>query len=322
MKENSLEIIELTSDSIKSMIYEIRGQKVMLDFDLARIYGYTTKAFNQQIKNNIERFPEDFMFQLNEIESEQLARSKILTSQMWTIGNKGGRTSLPYAFTENGIYMLASVLKGELAVKQSIALIRLFKQMKDYIVSTNGLTNANELIKLTNQVNKHDKDIKSIKTKLNKVIDNFIDPSTYKHFLILNGEKIEADIAYQQIYALAHDSIYIVDDYINERTLQLLRHVSGGIKITIFTDNIAKEFIKDEDLEKYREEYGLIISLKPTKNTFHDRYIMIDYKSKNEQLFHAGASSKDAGHKVMTITKIEESNAYHNLFDYLLENKE
>ena len=150
MTEKELTVIELTEENIESMVYEIRGQKVMLDFDLARIYGYTTKAFNQQVKNNIDKFPEDFMFQLKEeelkkllwckncttknsaIESEQISRSKILTT-MQTKGIRGGRVYLPYAFTEQGIYMLMTVLKGELAVKQSKALIRLFKGMKDYI---------------------------------------------------------------------------------------------------------------------------------------------------------------------------------------------
>ena len=133
-QKNDIEIIELTEESIESMVYIIRDQKVMLDFDLARIYGYETKRFNEQVKRNIEKFPNDFMFKLNSNEFKLLARSQIATAQIWTIGNKGGRTTLPYAFTEQGIYMLMTVLKGELAIKQSIALIKLFKQMKNYII--------------------------------------------------------------------------------------------------------------------------------------------------------------------------------------------
>ena len=121
MTEKELTVIELTEESIESMVYEIGGQKVMIDFDLARIYGYTTKAFNQQVKNNIEKFPEDFMFRLtpNEIkqisrsqiataqkgviEPEDFVRSKKLTARIWNTTNKGGRTSFPYAFTEQGM---------------------------------------------------------------------------------------------------------------------------------------------------------------------------------------------------------------------------
>jgi len=129
---------ELNSETIESMIYIIRNQKVMLDFELAKIYGYTTKAFNQQVKNNISKFPERYRFQLTKEETIKLQRSKNLTAELWAEG-KGGRSSLPYAFTEQGIYMLMTVLKGELATKQSIALIDAFKAMKDYIVESNNL---------------------------------------------------------------------------------------------------------------------------------------------------------------------------------------
>lgn len=129
--DNKMMIVD--ESSLKDKIYIIRGQQVMLDFDLAEIYGYTTKAFNQQVKNNIERFPDDFRFQLTRIEVEELSRSKILTS-MQTAGIKGGRAYLPYVFTEQGVYMLMSILNGNLATSQSITLIRLFKSMKDYLI--------------------------------------------------------------------------------------------------------------------------------------------------------------------------------------------
>lgn len=128
MKLAQISILE--ENSIRSKIHVIRGQQVMLDFDLAEIYGYSTKAFNQQVKNNIERFDEDFRFQLREEEIQELSRSKILTL------NKGRGSNIkyaPYAFTEQGIYMLMTVLKGELAVTQSKMLIRTFKEMKHFI---------------------------------------------------------------------------------------------------------------------------------------------------------------------------------------------
>ena len=103
--DNELIIPDLNKETIESMIYEIRGQRVMLDFDLAKIYGYTTKAFNQQVKNNNEKFPERYRFQLSINEINYFQRSKFLTSEIWAMG-KGGRAYLPYAFTEQGIYML------------------------------------------------------------------------------------------------------------------------------------------------------------------------------------------------------------------------
>ena len=128
--ENEISILE--ENSIRSKIHVIRGQQVMLDFDLAQIYGYETKNFNRQVKNNIERFDSDFMFQLSDTEVEELSRCKIFTL------NKGRGSNIkyaPYAFTEQGIYMLMTVLKGDLAVTQSKMLIRTFKEMKHFIVT-------------------------------------------------------------------------------------------------------------------------------------------------------------------------------------------
>lgn len=137
----------LTEDKIKNMVYEIRGQQVMLDFELAEIYGYETKNFNRQVKNNIEKFDDDFMFQLTDEEWNNL-RCKNFTSS-W-----GGTRYLPYAFTEQGIYMLMTVLKGELAIKQSKALIRMFKRMKEYILENIFLINHRELARLLLNIEK------------------------------------------------------------------------------------------------------------------------------------------------------------------------
>nr|WP_083538003.1 ORF6N domain-containing protein [Fibrobacter sp. UWH9] len=148
------EIAIIDENFLKSKVYTIRGVKVMLDADLAVIYGYSTKDFNRQVKNNIERFPEIFRFQLTMDEIAELSRCKNCTS-MQVKGVKGGRVYLPYAFTEQGIYMLMTVLKGELAIKQSIAIMLLFKDMKDYIAAENqqllGCSNCLQIANLTAQ---------------------------------------------------------------------------------------------------------------------------------------------------------------------------
>ena len=218
MEKEETNIIELTEESMESMVYTIRGVKVMLDFDLARIYGYTTKAFNQQVKNNIEKFPPDFMFQLtikeveeisrcknsttikSSTESEDLVRSKNLTPRIWNTSNTGGRTYLPYAFTEQGIYMLMTVLKGELAVQQSIKLVRLFKRMKDYISESKNLIDVSQLFALINTVHDNRRRIGVAEEKLDVVMGYFMDPLKYKDCAILNGRKLDADLAYQEIY--------------------------------------------------------------------------------------------------------------------------
>ena len=127
MSDNEIVVPELNNKTIESMIYIVRGEKVMLDFELAQIYGYETRTFNQQVKRNIDKFPERYRFQLTPDEISEISKSQNVITIMQTKGVKGGRVSLPYAFTEQGIYMLMTVLKGDLATKQSIALIDAFK---------------------------------------------------------------------------------------------------------------------------------------------------------------------------------------------------
>ena len=316
MKDNGMILQELKRETIESMICIIRGQKVMLDFELAKIYGYSTKAFNQQVKNNIEKFDDDFRFQLSTNEWKNILRSKFLTTN-----NIAMIRTNPFAFTEQGIYMLMTVLKGDLAVKQSKALIRAFKQMKDYIIENKGLLSTNETIKLANLVNEHSKRLANVEEKLEIVMDNFIDPSTYKHYLILNGEKIEADIAYQSIYKLAKSSVYVIDDYIDIKTLQLLKCCRTSVDITIFTDNKGKNNLNSTFISDFKNDSGLKISIKKNNNRFHDRYIVLDYNTKDEAIYHCGASSKDAGMRITTISRIEEKELYKSLIDEIQNNE-
>ena len=315
MLEIEIEVIELNSEKIESMIYYVRGQKVMLDFELAEIYGYETKSFNRQVKNNIDKFDDDFRFQLTKEEYDYLVRCKNCTSRIWIVGNKGGRTYLPYAFTEQGVYMLMTVLKGELAIKQSKALIRIFKSMKDYIIENKDLLNNNaNILKI---VNSNTKRIESIES----VINNFSIDSK-KHYLILNGEKIEADIAYQEIYKTAIKSIYIIDDYIDIKTLQLLKCINNDIEVTIFSDNKSRNNLNENFINDFINDTGINIKLKKNNDKFHDRYIIVDFDTENECIYHSGASSKDAGKRITTILKIEENNLYKNIVLEILNNEE
>jgi len=315
---------------LKSRIYTIRGVKVMLDADLAEIYGYSTGAFNQQVKNNIEKFDDDFRFQITQTEFTGLI-SKFL------ISNRGGTRKLPYAFTEQGIYMLMTVLKGEQATAQSKALIRLFKQMKDYIAAENAPNISAEMVALATQTSQNTRDIAEIATDvrtlsnkvernesfLQKVMANFIDPSTFKHFLILNGQRLEADVAYTQIYGMAKKSVLIVDDYLNVKTLDLLRCVAKGVSIKIFSEQHGRARLTESMLADFRAarpdvELG---NVRATGNVFHDRYIYLDFGTANEKLFHCGASSKDAGNKITTIMQLEDIAGYRPLFEKLLQDE-
>ena len=332
-----LEFSLIDENMLKSRIYTIRGLKVMLDADLAEIYGYSTKVFNQQVKNNIEKFDEDFRFQLNSEEIEELSRCKICTLNMESENiessrskfltlNKGSRGSnikyAPYAFTEQGVYMLMTVLKGERATAQSKALIRLFKQMKDYIIAENrNLLGYDGIAQIAVQTERNAKDIAVIQSDLQKVMENFVDPSTFKHFLILNGQKLDADVAYMQIYGMAKKSISLIDDYVGVKTLDLLRGIAKGVSVTIYSDENGYESLTEQikkDFLKARPDVKF--DKKRTKEKFHDRYIFLDYGLRGEKLFHCGASSKDAGNKITTIMQIENTEIYHVLMEKLLVN--
>ncbi len=277
---------------LQSKIYVVRGVQVMLDIDLAAIYGYTVKAFNQQVKNNMEKFDDDFMFQLTAGELDNL-RSKFLTAIVSPMSR-----ALPYAFTEQGIYMLMTVLKGERAIKQSKALVRLFKQMKDYVIENQQIVSQRDFLRLSLQTAENAENIADfrkrlleIDDKVEKVVSNLGDmvrkselspimlnlgkPEIPAGWLILNGQPVESDLAYQQIYALANRSIFIVDNYISLKTLVLFKHARQDVAVTIFSDN-AHNGLHKVEFEDFCKEYsGLRINVIEAGGIFHDRYIVL-----------------------------------------------
>ena len=288
----------------------------MLDADLADIYGYTTKRFNEQIKNNIERFDEEMRFQLTNNEYDIL-RSKFSTSKP---EKRGGRQYLPYAFTEQGIYMLMTVLKGDLAVDQSKKLIKLFKRMKDFIVQLQNVLPESEIRVLAIQTQQNTEDIRQIKQKvddLTVVVKDFTDPNIKKDYLFYNGQTVEADIAYSEIYSYAKKTIHIIDNYISLKTLVLLKAVNPNVKVTIFSDNV-NHGLHQTEFDDFKKEYPNVdIALKTTGGKYHDRYIFIDSGTKNEMIFHCGGSSKDGGKRVSSITKVEDVMLYQNIINSL-----
>ena len=334
------EIMLVNQESLAEKIYIIRGQKVMLDFELAEIYGYETKRFNEQVKNNIEKFDDDFRFQLTKEEWENL-RSKISTSKSET--GSGGRRYLPYVFSEAGIYMLMTVLKGELAVKQSKALIRTFKQMKDYIVENQGLIGQREFLQLSMQITSNvvemqglRRDLMNVEDKVAGLVDNLgnvvhkselselildlSNPQLKYGFLLLNGEPIEANLAYKDIYSIAKKSIYIVDNYIGVKTLVLLKDIPSSVEITIFSDNVGKG-LHTLEYQDFCKEYPFRkITFQKSGGEFHDRYIIIDWNSDKQRIYHCGASSKDAGQRITSIMEVVDQVVYADLINKRLKN--
>ncbi|MGX8852979.1 ORF6N domain-containing protein [Amedibacillus sp. YH-ame10] len=180
----------------KDLVHIIRGQQVMLDSDLAQLYGTEVSKLNQQVKRNIEKFPNDFMFQLTKEEQDNLK------SQNVTSSSHGGKRKLSFVFTEQGVYMIATILKNDIATQQSIYIMRSFKEMKHYLVENKQLLDNTDFLKLTTTVmqNKEDiqimKDTMATKSDIDKIMENFIDDTPVKEITFLEGQRFEANEAY------------------------------------------------------------------------------------------------------------------------------
>lgn len=323
----------ITTDDIRSKVYIIRGQQVMLDKDLAELYGYEVKRLNEQVKRNISRFSEDFMFQLNKEEIPE----KFSKSQIETLNEKSNRQGfnvkkMPFAFTEQGIYMLATVLRGELAKQQSIFIMRTFREMRHYIKQNQQFVTRSEMELLASKVTEisvqtaglidkqkqTDQNVDLIQKNVEQLSENFISEKDVKNFVIYKGQKLEADIAYIGIYQQAKKSIYVVDDYMNAKSLQHLSQKADGVEVILFTENGkgGRGFLTNSLVTDFQNEYPPI-RIKPNPDC-HDRLIVLDYCEETERVYHCGESSKDAGKKLCAINQITETAIIHPVIDRLL----
>jgi hypothetical protein len=284
------------------------------------------------------------MFVLTREETEQISRSQIVTLNE----NEGAGHNikyLPHAFTEQGIYMLMTVLKGPLAVKQSQELIRTFKAMKDYIIENQNLIDQRQLIQLSMIATQNKSDIvamgqnlKAVEDKMAEVVGelgevvkksdiagvmvDFGNPHVRKGVLMLKGQPVEADLGYSQIYDHAKKSIFVIDNYIGLKTLVLMKAVPASVNVTIFSDNLMGGLHRLE-YEDFHKEYPQVrVEFKKTCGEFHDRYIVLDYGTKDEIIYHCGGSSKDGGQRITTVEEIREKDEYHNLINRIMNNPE
>ena len=289
------EIAIHNSEWIKDRIYTVRGEQVMLDFELAEIYGYETKAFNQQVKNNIERFDEDFRFQLTVEEFNEILRSKNLTSKT---ENRGGRRYIPYAFTEQGIYMLMTVLKGELAVAQSKILIRMFKEMKHFLQNNaNIFAEINTIKQNLLETNVHQKEADKRIDELFTLMDKY--NVEEKQGIFFQGQIFDAYAKFESFIAQAKKEIILIDGYVDLSVLERLSKKQSGVNVTIYTDPKTK--LTAQDIQKFNAQYPTMSVKHTTK--MHDRFLIVDGKT----LYHIGASLKDLGKKCFAFELLEPS---------------
>lgn len=271
--ENSIILKE--NEKIENLIYEIRGKQVMLDSDLAKLYECKngTKVINQAVKRNITKFPERYCFQLTETEYRNLKFQNGTSS----LNNYGGVRKMPFVFTEQGVAMLATVLKTPVADAVSMRIIDAFVYMRRYLsgeIGSNMLVNHEErILKLEEQFNKF---------------------SSKRNTIIYEGKIYDAYSVILDIFNEAKGEIIIVDNYVNKELLDILREVDK--KIIVISNNMNNELIK-----KYESQYDNTQFV--TDNPFHDRYIILDRK----EVYVSGMSLKDVGKKYSYINKIEES---------------
>lgn len=293
------EILPKPQIDLQSKLYIVRNVQVMLDYDLAEIYGYEVRALNQQVKRNINRFPKDFMFQLTK-EDVDTVKSQIVTSPKvnFFAGQEGGTRKLPNAFTEQGIYMLATVLRGELAERQSIYIMRAFREMKHFIQNNAHIFAEIDTIKkrlLESDIHQAESD-KRI-DELFALMDKYKIDETQGIFF--QGQIFDAYAKFESFIQSAKKTIMLVDGYVDISVLQRLAKKNRGVDVTIYTDPKTK--LTRQDVQNFNAQYPLLTLNYTTK--MHDRFLIID----NSVLYHIGASLKDLGKKCFAFDTLDSS---------------
>ena len=291
----------ISNTRIEDMIYEIRGKQVMIDSDLAELYECKngTKDINKAVKRNMERFPEDFYFQLTEEEYSSLR------FQNGTSKKKGGRRYVPYAFTEQGVGMLASVLRTDVASQMSINIMRAFVKMRRYL--------SNDLIELTymkkqilnnsNNIDKNTEDIKLLQESFDKLNEKQKVSEIY-----FNGQIFDAYSKILDIFKSAKKDLVIIDAYADNTLLDIIKRLN--IDVTIITK--SNNLLTKQDIEKYNKQYNNLCV--KYDNTFHDRYFILD----NKDVYHCGTSINRIGYKTFSINLINDKDMCNALINKIV----
>ena len=285
--ENETEIISLGPDDIKRRIFTIRGKQVMLDSDLAELYNIQTKAFNQSVNRNIERFPEHFRFRLTK---EEYA---FLRSQFVTSNGRGGRRYMPFVFTEQGIAMLSAVLKSAVAVQVSISIMDAFVEMRHFIANNAALfdrINSVELRQLEYQ--------KQTDKKFDQLFECIGEHTETHQKIFYDGQIYDAFSLLIELIQKAEQEIILIDGYVDVSTLNLLAKKQSGVTVTIYT--FTKTKLTAQDVAAFNAQYPKL-EVKHT-NIFHDRFLILDGKT----VYHIGASLKDAGKKCFAVSLMKD----------------
>ena len=311
-KKNEIATAASTSlqplENIENLIHVIRGKQVMLDRDLARLYGVETRVLNQAVQRNIERFPGDFMFQLSKEEFENL-RSQIVTSSeeeilksQNVISSWGGIRKWPYVFTENGVAMLSSVLRSQQAISINIQIMRAFNAMRHFIATNAQVFQRLEVIEHTQlSLVAHQEELAAHQTstdqKLEEVFHRLDEgAATPKEAIFYEGQFFEARVLLEQIIKTAKKRVIIIDGYIDAATFEMLDVRAKGVTADIYSDSEYKTLRDSHNASKGKQP----VNTHKWSKSSHDRWVIID-----DTLYHCGHSVKDLGKKLSAIMKMD-----------------
>ena len=277
-------IVIAQNREIQNMIYTIRGKQVMVDSDLAELYQVTTGRLNEQVKRNLNRFPSRFMFQLTDDKYKSLISQNAIPKK-----GRGGRRTSPYVFTEQGIAMLSTVLKSDIAVDVSIKIMDAFVEMRNFLLSNREMFARLDRVEL--------KQLETDK-KLEEVFNYIATNTEVKQNIFFDGQIYDAFSFIVGLIQKAKKEIILIDNYVDINTLNILCKKNQGVNVVVVT--AGKGSLSAKDITKFNAQYQKL-SVKTTKD-FHDRFLIVD----EAEVYHIGASIKDAGKKSFGITKIED----------------
>lgn len=284
--EEQLPKVVVPDKTIRNLIYDVRGQQVMMDSDLAALYQVETKVFNQAVKRNITRFPNEFRFQLTNNEYNAL-RSQNVTSN-----GRGGRRYLPYVFTEQGIAMLSAVLNSDIAIQVSIHIMTAFVEMRKFLVNNSVLFERIGEISSRQQEYERKTD-----ERFEQVFDYIAEHEEVKQKIFFDGQIYDAFSLLVKLVGTAEKSIVLVDNYVDVDTLNILAKKKANVNVCIYTMKQTK--LTKADAVNFNKQYPKL-EVKHTE-VFHDRFLIID----GDCAYHIGASLKDAGKKCFAINRLE-----------------
>lgn len=310
LSQNQIEapVVEIVQPAIEKLIYVIRDKQVMIDSDLAMLYQVETGALNRAVKRNIKRFPDDFRFQLTVEEYENLKCQSGISSL--NENGYGGRRTLPYVFTEQGISMLASVLHSDIAVNVSIGIMRAFVEMRRFIAN-----NALLFERISNVELKQLEYQKQTDEKLEQIFEYISEHEEASQKIFFDGQIYDAFSLIVSLIQKAEKEITLIDGYVDVGTLNLLAKKNEGVSVTVYTHQRTR--LSNIDVANFNAQYPAL-EVKYT-SVFHDRFLILDGKT----AYHIGASLKDAGKKTFGITLINDESITKDILQRLeLETEE